>query len=67
MKWRENAPEHAEARPIDVKGHAACGECGKRLAHTDQWRCPWVGCRKWLRGLADEPARLSAAKTKEAA
>lgn len=62
--WREDAPEHAEARAIEVKGHPACGACGRRLQHEKQWRCPWVGCRKWLRGLADEPVELGHGETK---
>lgn len=62
MKWRDEAPEVADTRATEVKGHPHCGACGGRLQHLDQWRCPYVRCRKWLRGTTDEPAVLDQPK-----
>jgi hypothetical protein len=58
MSIVDPAPQRAEARATDRGGRAACGACGGYLAHKDLWRCPWVACRKWLRGLADAPTQL---------
>lgn len=53
---RDLAPAVAE---VAVRMHGTyprCGACDRPLAHDDQWRCPYVSCRKWLRGLGAEAA-----------
>lgn len=37
----------------DERRNPICGACRRRLQHDKQWRCPYVRCRAWLRGLQD--------------
>jgi tRNA(Ile2) C34 agmatinyltransferase TiaS len=39
------------------RGRPTCGKCGKELQHLEQWRCPWVACRVWLRHPERDNAR----------
>lgn len=53
MSALDQAPARAQAKVVDRRGFPFCGACRRRLQKADQWRCPWVTCRKWLRGMAD--------------
>lgn len=53
-------PRHPEAQTITGRYGPECSSCHGRLAHREQWRCPYVRCRKWFRGAAELPARKSA-------
>lgn len=57
MTWRDahRMPERAEARASSRKGKPICGSCGGHLQHGEQDRCPYVACRKWLKGMTDYP------------
>lgn len=60
--WLDTTPEHATVKATVRKGSPFCGTCGRLLPHRDAWRCPYVNCRVWLRGLdtltRDERAKL---------
>ncbi len=46
---------HTGGRAVVVGGVAGCGRCERRLQALDQWRCPWVACRIWLRATGADP------------
>lgn len=47
---RSHPPAQPEGAVVVRRGFPFCKFCRRRLQRADQWRCPYVGCRVWLRG-----------------
>lgn len=49
----DRPPEHAADHVRLVGKRPHCSACGKPVGAKDQWRCPYLACRSWLRGTGD--------------
>jgi hypothetical protein len=58
-------PGHATAHVVNRYSHPTCSECQRKVKDWDQWRCPWVSCRAWLRGTLDPAPTVPNRKQKE--
>ena len=46
-------PDQPDARSTWKGGQPRCGACGGVLQNQEQLRCPYVGCRAWLKCTSD--------------
>lgn len=49
----DKPPTKPEAKVFMRGRFPFCGGCSRPIQREDQWRCPYVGCRVWLRGTEE--------------